>query len=133
MPLLGSSFYYAVWYLCPVLWGHLCLSGTADDHRYLMNGKDHSASNSTNYLKPHFFSFCFMMPWCCKQHTQRIIYFLVQVVPSYIHLISAHQKNLLITGVIRHEKRPLRYHVSPLMVLKFLGDALTVIRNYQIT
>jgi len=53
--------------------------------------------------------------------------------PSYIHLISAHQKNLLITGVIRYEERSLLHHVSLLMVLKFLGDALTVIRSYQIT
>lgn len=65
-------------------------------------------SNNTNYLKPHFFSSCFMMPRFCKQRTQRIIYFLVQVVPSYIHLISARQKNL-ITGDIRHEKRSLLY------------------------
>lgn len=74
-----------------------------------------------------------MIPWCWKQSTQRIIYFLVQVVPSYIHLISAHEKNILITGVIRHGKRHFLHHVNLLMVVKFLGDALTVIRNYWIT
>ena len=64
---------------------------------------------------------------------KKIIYFVVQVVPSYLHLISAHQKKLLITVVIRHGSIHLRHHVSQLTILKFLGDALKVTRNYQIT
>ena len=102
MLLLGSSFHYAVWHPCPVLGGlpvslrHSWWSQVPHEWK--------RPSNNTNYPKPHFFSFCFLMPRCCKQCTQRITYFLVQVVPSYIHLISAHQKNL-ITGVTRHEKK----------------------------
>lgn len=128
MPLLGSPFFIMQHSVCALWSGDLqCLSGIADDHRYLMNGKDPARIQTITSL----ISFLSAL-WhrgAAKKAREKLFTFCFR----YIHLIPAHQKNLLITGLSRHGKRHLRYHVSQLMVLKFLGDALTVIRNYQIT
>lgn len=92
--------------------------------------------HNKNYHKPHFFAFCFMTPQCYPQSTRRIIYFLVQVVPICIRLISACQKNLLINCVIRQKKKKKKAfsaHGEAANGPEISGDALTVIENYPIT
>lgn len=87
------------------------LSGTDDDHRYLVNGKDPATIQIITSLISLLSALRHQGAANNTQH--RVIYFLVQVVPHCIHLISAHQKNFLITGVIRHEKKAFTAHCEP--------------------
>lgn len=89
--------------------------------------------HNKNYHKPHFFSFCFMTPQCYQQSTRKIIYFLVQVVPICIHLISARREKS--SDQLFYQTQKIKAYSASCEAAngpEISRDALTVKENYQI-
>lgn len=132
MQLLESPFYYAVLCVPCTLKGlpfsvsqvQLMITDTS-----WMKKREHNK----NYHKPHFFSFCFMAPQYYQQSTRRIIYFLVQVVPICIRLISECQKKSSDQLCDQTQKKSLSAHCEAANGPEIPGDSFTVIENYPIT